>query len=348
MVAIPLGDPTLGLPFAHGGPVLNGSLRAEPEHFRVDEELGYAASGEGEHAFLTVRKRERNTADVARILARLAGVGQVAVGYAGLKDRNAVTTQYFTVQLPGRESPDWSQIDDEGIQVLAAARHNRKIRRGSLRGNRFEIRVSQVSGDRDRAEQLLQRIAVAGVPNYFGSQRFGHEGQNLVRVDDLFGGRGRRVKREQRSILLSAARSQLFNAVLAARVAAGNWDQAVDGDVMLLSGSQRQFMHDPDDPSIAERLHSLDLHPSGPLCGRRSRALQVEQAAAVVEEQALQPWLAWIDGLGRCGVDADRRALRLAVADLAWHWADDDLVLTFALPAGCYATAVLRELVSGN
>ncbi len=339
-------DPTRNLPYALGGPVLTGVLRQTPEDFIVVEELGYGPSGDGEHEFLTVRKRERNTHEVARELAKLAGVGQVAVGYAGLKDRNAVTTQHFTVQLPGREAPDWRSIEDDSLQILDAQRHNRKIRRGSLRGNRFEITVHSVGGDRDLAEQRLRQIGESGVPNYFGSQRFGREGQNLARADALFAGRGRKPKREQRSLLLSAARSLLFNQVLAARVAAGTWDAAMDGDVLLLAGAMRQFMHDPDDASIAERIAVRDIHPSGPLCGRSSRALLPAGEVLLLEQQALADWQHWIDGLQRFGLDADRRALRLVVDDLTWRWQDDALTLGFGLTSGAYATSVLRELVS--
>jgi tRNA pseudouridine13 synthase len=236
------GDPTRRLAFAHGGPVLDGTMRARPEDFVVEEELGYSASGAGEHVMLAVRKRGRNTQEVARALARFAGVPQVAVGYAGLKDRNALTTQYFTVQLPGRHSPDWSALQDDSLQILASQRHHRKIRRGGLRGNRFRIRVSGVSGDRDLAEQRLQTMRAAGVPNYFGSQRFGRAGSNLDQVSALFAGEGRRASREQRGLLLSAARAFLFNRVVAARVTDTAWGRALEGDVMSLAGSQRQFL----------------------------------------------------------------------------------------------------------
>jgi len=342
---LPVGDPTIPLPYAHGGPVVRGCLRSSPEDFVVEEELGYKASGDGEHLFLTVRKRGRNTQEVARAIAKLAGVPQVAVGYAGLKDRHAVTTQHFTVQLPGREAPDWSSLEDDSLQILSAQRHHRKIRRGSLRGNRFLIRVAAIQGDRDLAETRLQRILAAGVPNYFGSQRFGHEGQNLARVDELFAGRGRRPNREQRGLLLSAARSHLFNQVLQARVAGNCWDQAMDGDVMVLSGPQRQFMYDPEDATIGPRLAELDIHPTGPLCGRPSRALQAATSARFIEDQTLAAWGEWMDGLARFGLDADRRALRLGVTDMRWTWEGDSLELGFSLVAGAYATAVLREIV---
>ncbi len=248
----PPGDPTLALPFALGGPVLAGRLRAVPEDFVVEEELGYAASGEGEHVFLKIRKRGRNTHEVARAIAKLAGVRQMAVGYAGLKDRHAVTTQHFTAQLPGRTAPDWSLLEDESLSVLEVGRHHRKIRRGGLRGNRFIIRVDQILGDRELAEKRLDRMALDGVPNYFGSQRFGRDGQNLERVVELFAGKGRKPGREQRGLLLSAARAGLFNAVLARRVQDGSWNKALPGDVMLLAGSQRQFAHDPADATTAK------------------------------------------------------------------------------------------------
>ncbi len=171
------GDPTRTLPFAHGGPVLQGELRQTHDDFVVTEELGYSASGDGEHAFLTLRKRGRNTHELARDIARLAGVAQVAVGYAGLKDRHAVTTQHFSVHLPGRADPDWQRLEDAGVEVLAVARHHRKIRRGSLRGNRFCIRVVSAR-ERDGAavDARLAAIAALGVPNYFGGQRFGRQG----------------------------------------------------------------------------------------------------------------------------------------------------------------------------
>lgn len=343
--SLPSGDPTVRLPRAHGGAPLTGRLRTDPDDFQVVERLGYEPSGSGEHVFLRVRKRERNSHDVADQLARLAGVAPMAIGYAGLKDRRALTTQHFSVHLPGREGPDWTVLNDASLEILDVGRHDRKIRRGRLRGNRFDIRVRDVQGDRRRAEAVLQQIRASGVPNYFGTQRFGRDGGNLRSVDALFSGRARRPKRQQRSMWLSAARSYLFNEVLATRVADGSWQTAIEGDVMLLAGSHRQFAYDATDPTLAIRVHQRLVHPSGPLCGRPSRALQSVATAVEREREVLAPWQEWIAGLQAFGLDADRRSLRLVVSDLEWQWDGSELRLDFFLPAGAYATAVLREIL---
>ena len=345
-VELPPGDPVHGLPTAQGASALSGSLRATAEDFVVEEDLGYVPSGAGEHVFITVRKTGRNTHEVARALARLAGVPQVAVGYAGLKDRQAVTTQSFTVHLPGRDIPDFSPLIEASLQVLDVQRHHRKIRRGGLRGNRFVIRINGIGGDRALAEHRLETIRACGVPNYFGSQRFGRDGNNLRQVDDLFHARGRRPNRELRGLLLSAARAHLFNQVLAARVSRGTWRTAGVGDVIMLAGSGRQFAFDPDDDTIPTRIDAMDLHSSGPLCGRPGRSLRPSDEVLVFEQAVLAAWRDWSDGLVRFGLDEDRRALRLVVDGLTWCWADDALELRFGLTAGAYATAVLRELVS--
>jgi tRNA pseudouridine13 synthase len=344
-VDLPDGDPTRGLPRAHGGAPLIGRIRAEPEDFQVDEILGFGAAGAGEHAWLRVRKTGRNTHDVARLLARHAGVAQMAVGYAGLKDRRAVTTQHFTVHLPGRTGPEWSSLNDDGLEFLDVQRHDRKIRRGALRGNAFTLRIRDVEGDRSEAESVLRCIDSLGVPNYFGPQRFGHDGANLRRVARLFADEGRRPGREQRGLLLSSARAQLFNTVLAERVIRRDWNRAVAGDVFLLAGSQRQFHFDPEDESIPERTAALRIHPSGPLPGRPCRSLEPEDEVGMLEAATLAPWGSWVEGLQRFGLDADRRALRLAVEDLECEWRGDQLTIRFTLPSGAYATTVLRELL---
>ena len=152
---------------AHGGPVGSGAIRVRPEDFRVVEDVGYGPSGDGEHLWLEIEKRGMNTVDVAARLARLAEVPLRSVGFGGLKDRNAVTRQPFSIQLPGREDPDWSTWSDEGMRIVSVSRHNRKIQRGRLAGNRFELVVRELEGDRAELEQRLRRIAELGVPQRF-------------------------------------------------------------------------------------------------------------------------------------------------------------------------------------
>ena len=330
------------LPFAHGGPPLTGRLRVAPEDFRVDEVLGYAADGEGEHVLLEVEKREVNTAWLARELARFVGVAPRAVGYAGLKDRHAVTRQAFSVQLAGRPEPDWSAFGRAGVRILAATRHRRKIKRGALAGNRFQLIVREVRGARAAAVAALEAVARQGVPNYFGEQRFGHGGHNLERARAMF--EGRRVDRDTRSILLSAVRSHLFNQVLAERVRAGTWNDAMPGEVWCLDGSRAHFGPETFDATLRERLQRGDIHPSGPLWGRgdppsADACRELERAVAGHE-----PGL--IEGLHAYGLEQARRPLRLVPADMSWDWPDTEtLALAFTLPAGSYATVVMRELL---
>ncbi|HET6588274.1 MAG TPA: tRNA pseudouridine(13) synthase TruD [Oleiagrimonas sp.] len=331
----------MDLPFAHGGPPLIGRLRATPEDFRVTEILGYAADGEGEHVLLDVEKREANTAWVAGELARFAGVKPMAVGYAGLKDRHAVTRQAFSVQLAGREEPDWSAFPHAGVRILSSARHRRKLKRGALEANDFVLVMRDVQGDRERAEDVLSAIAERGVPNYFGEQRFGHGGANVERARAMFA--GRRMDRATRSILLSAARSQIFNEVLATRVRDGNWDQAIDGEVWCLAGSHARFGPEAFTDVLRQRLTEGDIHPSGPLWGRGDLPTQAQ--ARQLEQGAVAAWRDLATGLEQAGLEQERRPLRLIPRHLHWRWLDEtSLELSFRLPPGTYATVLMREL----
>ncbi|MBD9367557.1 tRNA pseudouridine(13) synthase TruD [Xanthomonas sp. XNM01] len=328
---------------AFGDAVLSAKIRSVPEDFRVEELDGFEASGDGEHLLLTVEKRGMNTAFAVRGIAQWAGVPEHAVGYAGLKDRHAVTVQRFSVHLPGREAPDEALLERDGLRVLARTRHRRKLPRGALAGNRFVLLLRDVVGDRSAAEARLASIAARGVPNAFGEQRFGREAGNVAKALGMFA--GRRVGREQRSMLLSAARSELFNRVLAARVADGSWERGLDGEVWALAGSRSVFGPEPWSEALAERLARFDIHPSGPLWGRGE--LRCQAACAALEAAVLADHIAVAlrDGLERAGLEQERRALRLQVQDLAWTWsADDQLQLTFALPPGSYATVVLAQL----
>lgn len=339
------GEPTAALPRAHGEPVVVARLRDRPEDFRVSEILGFEPAGEGEHAFLWVEKRGQNTDWVARQLARFAGVRPAAVGYAGLKDRAAVTRQVFTVQLPGRASPDWAALELEGVKVLTATRHHRKLPRGALRGNRFRLVLRGVSGEPRAVRERFGAIARLGVPNYFGPQRFGRGGRNLLEAERLFRGEAGRVPGAKRGIYLSAARSQLFNAVLGRRVADGTWCRGLEGEIYALDGSRSRFGPEPPDPELERRLSGLDIHPTGPLWGRGEPA--VTGACRRLEDEVLEPYGLFRAGLESFGLRQERRALRLRVGEPRLDFHDDGTAtMSFTLPAGAYATVVLRELMS--
>ncbi|MCW5578999.1 MAG: tRNA pseudouridine(13) synthase TruD [Dokdonella sp.] len=331
---------TMDLPYAHGGPPLVAELRREPADFRVEEILGFAPSGSGEHAFVLIEKTAANTEWVARELARRLGLAPVAIGFAGLKDRHAITRQAFTVHLGQRAEPDWQALDIEGVRVLSVARHARKLKRGSHRGNRFEIRLRAPQGERDRAQAVLDAIVAQGVPNYFGEQRFGRDGGNADLARQLFA--GARMPRERRGIALSAARSELFNAALAQRVAAGSWNRALDGEVWMLAGTHSVFGPEPLDDALRERLASGDIHPSGPLWGRGE--LRSTDAVRALELAVADAHAELARGLEAAGLEQQRRALRLLPRELAASWQDDGLAIHFALEAGAFATTVLREL----
>ncbi|MFT4249565.1 MAG: tRNA pseudouridine(13) synthase TruD [Pseudomonas sp.] len=331
------------LPRAFGMSVLAARIRTRPEDFRVDEIDAFAPHGEGEHLLLTLRKRGLNTAEVARRLARWAGIGEVGIGYAGLKDRHAITTQRFSVHLPRRVAPPLEALQDEDLQVLHSVWHNRKLPRGALAGNRFTLLLRQVEGDPAQIEARLAQIAARGIPNWFGEQRFGRGGGNVGQALAMFA--GARVRREQRSILLSAARSELFNRVLTRRVGQGSWDSALEGEVWMLAGSRSVFGPEPWNDALAQRLAAFDIHPTGPLWGegelRSSAACLQDELAALDDEVSLR----LRQGLEQAGLKQERRALRLQVADLTWTWCEMDVLeLTFSLPPGSYATALLHEL----
>ncbi len=332
------------LPHAHGDALLRARIRVEDDDFRVIELPSFEPGGQGEHLLLEIEKRGMTTAFAAQRIADWAGVAPMAVSYAGMKDRHAVTRQRFSVHLPKRVAPPIETLAGADLRPLSATWHGRKLPRGALAGNRFELVLRDVALDRhsrDEIEQRLQRIAASGVPNYFGEQRFGRDGGNIEQARRLFA--GARMRREQRGMVLSAARSALFNEVLARRVEQGHWASGLDGDVWMLDGSHSVFGPVPLDDALRERVARFDIHPTGPLAGAgelRSVGAVREIEAAVLAAQA-----ELVDGLTAFGLRQERRALRIAVAELRHAWlADDRLQLEFRLPPGAYATVVLREL----
>jgi len=333
------------LAYSSRRPETNGEIRARPEDFRVDERLGFDLEDTGQHLWLRIRKTGYTTEQVAGLLARQAGVLRRAVSYAGMKDRQAVTRQWFSVDLAGRPSPEWSQQLPSDVVVEAQRFHRRKLRRGALASNQFEITISSIEGDVSEIQNRLSEVATRGVPNYFGPQRFGIDGRNVERAWKLIVEHKSERDRHRRSLMFSTARGLLFNRVLSARVELRSWDQALDGDVMQLDGSRSVFDVEHVDEILAERLRTFDVHATGPLWGRgRSR---VRGLASELESQALTDCQDWREGLEHAGLEQSRRALRVPVRGLVWHWLDEQsLWLSFTLPPGAYATSVLREVIN--
>jgi len=332
------------LPRAYGKPEISARIRVQPEDFQVDEVAGFDADGEGEHALLHIRKRNQNSAAVARELAQLAEVREMDVGYAGLKDRVAVTTQWFTVHLPGRDDPDWSQLESDQLEIIQVTRHRHKLKRGELEGNEFNLVLRELQGDRAALLKRMQRVAAEGVPNYFGVQRFGREQGNLAKAAEMFERKRRVNNRQLRGLYLSAARSMLFNLVLAERVAAGNWNQLLPGEAIVLDGSNTNFFAGALKDELQPRLDRFDIHPSAPLWGRGQ--LRSKREALALEQGVVAELKSWCSGLEHAGLKQERRATRLLPGDMAWSLLDEQtLKLSFFLPPGCYATTVLSELV---
>jgi len=332
------------LPHAFGPICASGVIRHCPEDFFVEELPPCKPDGEGEHVLLKIEKRGDNTEWVARQLGRLAGVAARDVSYAGLKDRHAVTQQWFSIRLAGKKEPDWQALTSDNLKILECARHRRKLRRGALRGNRFIIRVRELAGDRVQLESQLRQIQQQGFPNYFGEQRFGHQGDNLKNAQSLFDGSLGRVNRQRRGLYISAARSLLFNHVLAKRVELGNWNQILLGERVALHGSRSSFHAETLDAELLTRLDDMDIHPTAPLWGKGDAGVSAE--AAEIETAVLAGFTDWQAGLERCGAEMERRALRAPVSDMTWEIMPDHMVVAFTLPKGSYATVLLGECLN--
>ena len=328
--------------FARAYPApLRGQFRVKPEDFIVNEQMDIALSGAGEHLWLQVRKTGANTDWVAGQLARCAQIPASEVGYAGLKDRHAVTTQWFSLQLPGKADPNFTDLPPE-IEILYQQRHDKKLRRGALLSNQFILSLQDCSGDLAAAQAICAEISQRGVPNYYGEQRFGHNMGNLTKAERWFEGSFTPKQRNQRSLYLSAARSWIFNHVLSARVQQQTWDQRMEGDVLMFEGGSAWFADDAS-PELTARLAALELHPTGVLWGRGELATQ----AGVRELEATQAaqFPIFCAGLEKQGLKQERRALRIKVTELELTALSTTTVrLSFSLPPGSYATILLEQL----
>ena len=318
-------------------------FKSAPEDFVVDENLGFEPSGAGEHIWIRIRKTGCNTRDLVDRFADITGVATRDIGYSGLKDKNAVTSQWFSIRQPLQAalSDEISQI--EGVELLRAERSDRKLRTGSHQSNRFELTLRELKGDRQTLLSQIEKIQRRGFPNYFGQQRFGHDGRNLIAARSMFQSKRKKVTRFKRGIYLSAARSWLFNRVLAERVQNDSWLRILKGDVCMLDGTRSIFQVGTE-TDLQKRHDESDIHLTGPLAGVGESKASGD--VLELEQQCLQQESILLNGLVDAGLKQERRALRALAENLKFEWIDEQtLRLSFSLARGVFATALLNELV---
>jgi len=329
--------------YLYGKPDITGDLRTSPEDFEVVEQLPFEPSGEGEHLLISIRKKGLNTVFVARQLAKFFSVKDAQVTYAGLKDRFAVTEQWFGVHLPGKADDDLSSLSIEGVEVLTYRRHHKKLRVGALSGNQFNITLRNIS-DVNSLARRWHAVSQHGVPNYFGEQRFGINGGNIDRANELFS--GKKIKdKKKRGIYLSAVRSLLFNQMISERINTQCFDKLQQGDVLMLAGSQSVFVLDEIDDIIVQRYVEKDVDITAPLWGAGS--LMTTGKPFKLEQKLIEKHAGFCQGLAKFGLKQERRRIRLSLsnAEITTDKEASIAQLSFFLPAGCFATTVLRELV---
>ena len=331
--------------FAYDRPTVTGLLKNQPQDFQVQEQMDVVPVGEGEHIWLLIRKTKQNTDQVAKHLARFTHVAYRDVGYCGLKDFFAVTEQWYSIYLPQGDSPDWSLFEMPGVKILQHTRHSRKIKRGTHSANKFTIVIKGLNGEVGDLNARLALIARCGVPNYFGPQRFGRGANNVPQAIEMLQNNKRIKNRNLRSILISAARSWLFNTIVSARINQGSWQQLVTGEPANLDGSGSIFISGEEEDNA--RLVALDIHPTAPLWGQVN-AQKVEAFAELHqwELRAIDDLRVIAQGLEDARIEYQRRPTRMRVHELNWQMDADDLILSFALQKGQFATSVLRELVT--
>ncbi|MDQ7050488.1 MAG: tRNA pseudouridine(13) synthase TruD [Enterobacterales bacterium] len=324
---------------AYQGQQIKADIRYKSSDFIVNELLSFEPCGSGEHLFLQIQKTDCNTQWVIRHLQKTFQLTSKDVGYAGKKDRHSVSTQWFSLHLPGKEV-DAHLLENEQLKLVGFIRHNRKLRVGSIKQNQFKLILRNLSAMPEPA--LIDKLMTNGVPNYFGAQRFGHQAKNLALADKLFKQQINIKNREKRSMAISSGRSFLFNLILSKRVADKTWNQALDGDALNLAGSHSFFIQDKVSVKEQQRIDKGDLHICGTLLG--NKASEVSQLAKSLEEQVFSLYPEWRQGLQRLAVNTQMRAFRCMPKDFSYQQKDNQAQIEFSLDSGCYATSVLREL----
>ncbi len=323
-------------------PGIGGRIREQVEDFQVEEIPAYEPSGEGEHLFLWIEKKNVSAEWLLKMVAKRIDMQKRDIGCAGLKDRHAITRQYISVPTKLEDRID--KINGDDIRVLHAKRHNNKIKTGHQKGNKFIIRIRGVAQDQAPAvDAIVERISKVGLPNYYGEQRFGHNYETLDTGLKLLSREPVRVTPFLKKLSLSAVQSLLFNAVLGRRLRDQLLSKVLNGDVMQkLSGGLFVAENFPEEQ---ERFDRKETVHAGPIFGRKTFAAKFEAAErelSVLAESMLTP--ASFEGFGNL-VEGTRRANLVFLTDLQSEWDAEGLVMKFSLPSGSYATVLLREVM---
>ncbi len=343
--------------YAYGRPANTGLVKSKPDDFKVVENLGFELSGEGEHICVRLRKTLNHTAKVAAELARFAHVRRRDVAYCGRKDFFASTEQWFSIYRPTGDALNWEEFECEGVEILELTRHAKKLRLGAHGNNHFEITIRDLSGDLSGLKKCLKLLSEKGVPNYFGEQRFGFQASNIIKAAQFLKrvtqqparskhGRSKKRLKDKEAMWVSAARSWLFNCVVSQRVGDQRWANLEVAEPAILNGSQSFFITDSNE-DLTSRLLAGDIHPSAPLWGRRLDAASknLDPDLLGYEQRAMSSCVDLQDGLEQLGLEYKRRSTRCLPRDMTWRFDSENLILSFALPSGEFATSVLRELV---
>ncbi|MDH5229197.1 MAG: tRNA pseudouridine(13) synthase TruD [Gammaproteobacteria bacterium] len=320
--------------------IAHGLIKCSPEDFIVEEVLGFEPSGVGDHLWLWVESRLANTSWVITRLARVLACRKSDIGFSGMKDKHAVSRQWFSVPRPENE-PDWRQLPEE-IKVLNAILHERKLKRGWHRANRFEITIRQFSAETTKIDQRLLELQQQGFPNYFADQRFANRAVDLHQLSGRLAAIKSKRDMRQQQFLLSQARSILFNQVLAQRIEDASWNQVLAGDIMMFNDNNAVFHVDQVEEDLIQRADQLQIHVTGPLVG--AEETKVTQAVFALEVEVLADFNELYLSLAKLKLATARRPLRAVPQQLHWKHAPDTLHLQFVLNSGTYATAFIREL----
>ncbi len=325
-------------------PGIGGMIKAEPEHFQVEEILPYTPCGQGEHVYITLRRQGWNTADVARALGQPFKLKGTDIGWGGRKDKNAITTQTFSLRLPMAMSPAEIQTVLKALpfEIICVKRHGNKIKTGHVAANRFKIVLSQTPpGALDRAQTIAETLDRKGIANYYGEQRFGWQMRNLDQAMVLLK-RGRSSRGKKDIFTVSVLQSALFNLWLKERIQRNEFDQIINGDVARKTDTGGQFIVDDVNEAI-QRFAARKIVYTGPMYGHKM--MSACHLAGDYEARVLQAFDIGLQHFKPLRAPGSRRTAMLLIDDLTIEPAPQGLLFTFTLPSGAYATAVLREFM---